>query len=629
MIRIVCALVASLLAVSCSSPTGPASSAPKTGLTITIADGVSRTLLPGLSMSPSSYTVTGNGPDSATFSQTLTGSSTTISSLALGSWAIVVEAFNSDGTSIGNGTATATVSTGANASVAVTVTPYTGLGTLSLSLSWTPSDVTNPSVSASLLPVSGSARPLTFSVNPSTGSSSFVANDVATGYQTLTLQLLDGTTVVSGTVEVVRIVRGQSTSGTFLFDKVNKLIPGGISATITPNMADPLTVLVSGAGSSMPQGSSMALGASVPGYSGNVVYVWYLNGAYAGTGATFTLGPSVAVGNYHVDVTAFSADGTRAGSQGNVIAVSNVEMLTDGAFSAGSAFWHPYAQNGATPTFSFAIGSFVLGGAPRGVNTWDIIMNQPIGLLKPYGLYRLTFDASSTVSNDMIQAQLQEGGTDINGDGKDYTAWVNDSFNLGTTKNSYSAILAMQNFTDPEAWFNFNFGATTGTITINNVSLQYVGTLSLPSGNQLLWNGDFKGGNAYWLWNGNGHTATPTYLNGSFTMPASQTDRGSNIWDTNFDQENLSFSTTKTYTISFIASSSVAGDQIQAFDADYNTGVYTSGDLQLVSLTTTPQTYTFNNWSPGINSTGTSRVGFGLGGTSGTIVITNVTFSQN
>ena len=50
---------------------------------------------------------------------------------------------------------------------------------------------------------------------------------------------------VMGAVEVVRIVAGQTTSGTYAFTNVNR--PGGaVQVNITPAMAEPIPVSISG-----------------------------------------------------------------------------------------------------------------------------------------------------------------------------------------------------------------------------------------------------------------------------------------------------------------------------------------------------------------------------------------------
>jgi hypothetical protein len=70
----------------------------------------------------------------------------------------------------------------------------------------------------------------------------------------------------------------------------------------------------------------MAVTASDGAYSGNVVYVWYVNGSYVGAGSqatpSLTFGANLAPGAYRLDVTALSADGLRAGAATAVFTVN-------------------------------------------------------------------------------------------------------------------------------------------------------------------------------------------------------------------------------------------------------------------------------------------------------------------
>jgi len=279
-------------------------------LTIQVGNHInSQTLLPPISMTPVSYTVSGSGPGGASFSQTTTGAAVTVNSLAFGSWSITVNALNADGTLIGSGQAAATVHTGQTTTVAISVVPLTGNGSLNLTVSWTASQVETPSIVASLTPPTGPTTPLSFSVSGS--QATYSSTTIPAGYQTLTVQLMDNGIAVMGAVEVVRIVAGQTTSGTYAFTNVNQ--PGGsVQVNITPALADPIPVSISGVPATIGAGTSVTATASVSDGTSGVVYVWYLNGVSVGTGASFTFGSALAAGYYRLDVTAYTA--TRAGS---------------------------------------------------------------------------------------------------------------------------------------------------------------------------------------------------------------------------------------------------------------------------------------------------------------------------
>ena len=321
----------SLAVFGCSSPSSPSTSGGTGSLSLTFGNSVSRTLLPPLSMDPASYTVTGTGPNSATFTRTMAGTETsvTVGSLAFGSWSITVDAYNNETpapTLIGTGSASTTVHTGLTATATVTVTPLTGTGVLDLTVNWPDSDVQNASISASLAPFSGSSATLPFSsktVNTGIATETSHNTGIATGYSTLALSLLDGAIVEAGTVEVVRIVKGQTTSGTYTL-AVNQ-VGGAIQIIVITNMENALTVAVAGASASpLAPGTSETLTASVTNYTGTVAYVWYVGTTIVQNGGasyhfvaplTSPNSTSAPDAYYNITVTAFNSDGTQAGSE--------------------------------------------------------------------------------------------------------------------------------------------------------------------------------------------------------------------------------------------------------------------------------------------------------------------------
>ena len=325
------ALFAFVLA-GCSSPIA----ADRGGLSIAFATDLARTLSPGVSMVATSYTVTGAGPNGAAFSASSTGEAVNSGSLAFGAWTVVVNALNASGTLIGTGTATAQVVTGTTTAVTVNVSPVAGTGTLSLAVSWPAAQVQTPAINASLTPAQGSAQSLGFELSGS--SASYMSPALGAGYYTLAFTLNDNAKPVAGAVEVVRIVAGEATSGTYAFTNVNA--PGGaIAVNINANLQNPLLVDIAGGSATMSATSTQTLSASVSNYSGNVTYVWYVNGVSVATGTSFTFGGGLVVGyNYRVDVAAYSADGSRAGSSTqnvSIVAAPPAMAWTASAVSTG------------------------------------------------------------------------------------------------------------------------------------------------------------------------------------------------------------------------------------------------------------------------------------------------------
>ncbi len=278
-------------------------------LVIDISSLAAKTLLPPIDMQPAGYRIRGSGPDGSSFLLDTTQTQAQKTDLALGSWTVTVEAMNANGELIGRGQGVIELTAGAVRTVSIRVTPIEGSGTLQLTARWTLSSVTSPSVTARLVPPGGTAIPLAFTL--ASGSATCTKTAIPTGYYSLEVQLLSGTTAIMGATDTVRIVADQTTSGTFNFTQQ----PGGsIQVTVSPDMADPIPVTLSGAQAEIAAGGSMTVTASVPASAGTVTYAWYVNGQAKGSGPTCTVGAGLAAGTYRLDANAFSADGTRAGS---------------------------------------------------------------------------------------------------------------------------------------------------------------------------------------------------------------------------------------------------------------------------------------------------------------------------
>jgi hypothetical protein len=402
-IAIVATIATALLAFACSNPSiGSTVATPNEGsagsLTISIAGRMSRDLAPSLSMVPKSYVVTGSGPSGATFATTIDGaSSATVSELAPGPWSVSVEAKNAAGDFIGIGVGETTVATEASAALSITVKPYDGVGSLSLSLSWSTAELSSPAVEASLVPDgAGSARTLAFAL--AGGSASFSAADIATGYYTLVLRLKDSGNVVAGAAEVVRIVKGQATSGTYTFDKFAR-ISGSLALAVGADMAEPLVVGISGAATTKSVDDTLALVAVLDKPDATVVYAWYVNGCASGTGPNLSFGSGYSVGYYRVDLGAKSADGKRAGG-----ASATIQVVASGAAKSIDGIAVNLSTDSLTPgrtapeAASYAVSaistsSIACAAAPLGFAAGDrailICMRGASGKTSSVGAYEL------------------------------------------------------------------------------------------------------------------------------------------------------------------------------------------------------------------------------------------------
>ena len=298
-------------------------------LTIQVAPPDARLMVPVTDMTTSSLAITGSGPNGAAFSKSTTGSSLTLPGLAFGAWSIAVDGQNAAGTPITHGDASVTVITGTTQSVNVAMTPIVGPGTLNLTVTWLAASVDIPSIQAQLIPSQGSAVDLTFAVS-SPGKATYTSSTVMNGYYSLVVKLLDNGQLVMGAVDVVRIVKDQTTSGAIDFTQVNTGT-GSIIVNITPNMNNPIQVTMSGQQAELGAGAAATVGASVPQGLGTMIYVWYLNGVSKATGPTFTFNTAATPlnpGAYRLDVAAFTSDGTRGGSATYAFKVFSTSQAT-------------------------------------------------------------------------------------------------------------------------------------------------------------------------------------------------------------------------------------------------------------------------------------------------------------
>lgn len=308
-----------LLIHSCSNPV----SSKNTGdISVTINEIGGRNLIPDISMEPVSYELSGNGPDGAVFNKTITNTSNvTIKNLTFGNWTVKVNAKNDNGIIIGDGNGSIDVSIGDSSDLSITISPIAGVGTLELSINWPLNKIHSPEIEATLTPQSGSLTDLAFSINSSIGNGVCTVNDLATGYYTLCLKLLDNGVVSFGTVEVLRIVDGETTSGNFDFNNANQ-IWGGLDVNLITQMDNPLNVVILNNVATKKVNESITLTSSIDNYSDNVSYAWYVNGTVITFGNSFIFDNSWKQGFYDISVVGFSSDGKRGGVASAVIEVT-------------------------------------------------------------------------------------------------------------------------------------------------------------------------------------------------------------------------------------------------------------------------------------------------------------------
>lgn len=308
------------------------------------------------------------------------------------------------------------------------------------------------------------------------------------------------------------------------------------------------------------------------------------------------------------------------------------EMLINRDFTFKDSYWEIFQGNGADSVHDFSSGSYVISGSLRGTNYYDVGIQQRNLKLDKYSIYEISFDANSTNADDVIPIVLEEGGIDRDGDGSTYTCWSRENLKLSTTTQRYTVRLLTKEFDDASGVITFFFGgSTSGTITLDNISLKKTGTWTPPAAPEMLYNGDFTLGSTYWnSWNEVTSTSGSVgdFSDGKFTL--ADPGRGTEDWHLQLNTEGyLNFSKGQSYTITFEASSTEedtirlnAGESGTDVNGDSNN--YTDWKSEYFSLSETMTAYTMTFTMPSTIDDPNGRLNFCIGNTSGTITIDNV-----
>ncbi len=142
-----------------------------------------------------------------------------------------------------------------------------------------------PSIEAQLIDADDTVQNLTFTINGEGNEGTFSSNAIPAGYYILNVKLLDNNIYTMGAVEIVRIVEGETTTGSFNFIEINR--PGGnIMINIVADMEDPISVSMTEIPDEIAKGTTVSVTASVPADVGDVKYIWFINGESQYIGST-------------------------------------------------------------------------------------------------------------------------------------------------------------------------------------------------------------------------------------------------------------------------------------------------------------------------------------------------------
>ena len=263
----------------------------------------------------SNYDLVGTGPGTASFQRRgVTGGTTTIDSLAVGNWSLLINAENAGATVIFTATVLATVVQGTTASAEVTQGQLHSNSTLAISLTW-PTSQQQQIEELTLSAVNGGTVTISTDGTSSVGEQTTFATTVAVapGYYTLSRVFQNASGFRVGGVVALRVLPGEQSSFSLVANA------SGAVFKITPDGAAAGPITFSAVKDTYGKGQVIAVTAT-PGTpagkgSGPAVFQWYLNGApIAGQSASTVQLSGLDAGPYRLDCVVAGGGALSSGS---------------------------------------------------------------------------------------------------------------------------------------------------------------------------------------------------------------------------------------------------------------------------------------------------------------------------
>lgn len=276
----------------------------------------SRSIGPDISVDIAYFEIRGESDAGKSFQRKTDESQIVIRGLAAGYWNVTVKAYSEDDVHLYTASQRVLVEGGVALPLLLTLRAVEGQGTINVVLDWPEGSIHSPVIDSQLIPITGPALPLTFTISGETATSGPALVDG--GYYTLIVKLqeeVDGTPLlVAGAVELVQIVADHPTQADLTFSNINK--PGSltIEIEISPEFQDSLDVTITGGETTSQYGTSATLTGSVAEHTGNIVFTWYVNGVAVEVGVDTLTIDGYIPGHYRVDLIAITADGGEGGT---------------------------------------------------------------------------------------------------------------------------------------------------------------------------------------------------------------------------------------------------------------------------------------------------------------------------
>ena len=273
-----------IIAISCNADEGSV----QTRLQIRIEeDGASRTIMPAQTlMEIAKYSVSGTGPDGASFGPVLSSENTmSIQDLVAGTWEISAKALNVENNEIASGSGTFEISQGDNSAVVV-LDRMEGAGSLQLDFTWDSSICSESMmrISITLDDSKGGVITKTRDVPTSDCSTSVVMNAPA-GSHILSVKVLDSRGFIGiGATDAVRIVSNTRSAGSVRLETYRPQPSGsGTEVSLQNNIGFPMSFYIDYSPKNPVRGRSVTLLACYDSLPAGInvkdlIFQWYKDG---------------------------------------------------------------------------------------------------------------------------------------------------------------------------------------------------------------------------------------------------------------------------------------------------------------------------------------------------------------
>jgi beta-glucanase (GH16 family) len=234
-------------------------------------------------------------------------------------------------------------------------------------------------------------------------------------------------------------------------------------------------------------------------------------------------------------------------------------MLANGEFDSDTTGWLSYYADfaGVAGTATAEAGELKVEMNSNGSDFWHVQFDQEKLTLEQGKSYRLDFDARATVPRT-IQSIVEHKG-------EPYTKYLWEDIALTEEMKHHSYVFTMEHPNDEAVHVNFAMGKIDEPITVTHaVYMDNIRLTELRKPSQIdvvsnvLTNGGFDANSDGWLSffaDFNGIVGTTAVENGELKVSTNMT--GSQNWNIQVDQENLTVEQGKSYKVSFRARSSV------------------------------------------------------------------------